>query len=391
MLVSDRIPCAFFLCNDAPMSMLGNARWRALLKLGNARCRALVCATFAVACSDPSQRSVCSTEPGSVDSALVNGASHEEFLGLADEEIAAIVEISDAPWPTGSVCTGALIRPNWVITARHCLVIENPLVHIRRAAQVVTSSRVVRSIAHPTLDVGLLEIDPAAAVEDGVRPLSVSTASDIDWLGQRVELAGYGLTQTNMPAGLRFAVEGVVELSDTMLRVDGLGRSGACEGDSGGPVLARSRDGRPVVLGTLSSGAASCVGRDSFIRTDAVAPWLDANLPEAGPDSAVACGQITSDGKCLYGAALRCVDHQLSATPCESGQVCGWDFASASFGCVSADADPCQGAGSLGMCDGNVAVTCVAGERVSHDCAACGKCQLAASNGSPRCAAALDD
>jgi len=342
-------------------------------------------ATLACSGSDPSEATACVVNKGVIAQAIINGAEREQFLGLGDEQAAAIVAIDDVPWPNGSLCTGVLLRRNWVLTAAHCLVIDNPLVHIRQTPARVMTSRVSREIAHPDLDVALLEVDPPA---DGVQfPSIPGQLSDRDWLGRQVEVAGYGLTEANAPKGLRFAVEPIVELTDSKLRIDGSGRSGACEGDSGGPLLARGSDGSVLVLGTLSAGQATCVGRDSFVRADSLGDWLAANLPSADPAGGVPCGQISASGSCSYGSALHCVDGALQVEACASDQRCGWDMGANRFGCVAADADPCQGAGSLGVCDGDQAVTCVRGNRVTTDCAACGTCQYATGTGAPQCVA----
>jgi hypothetical protein len=318
--------------------------------------------------------------------AIINGADREQFLGLGAEETAAVVEIDDDPWPNGSLCTGVLLRPDWVLTARHCLAIEQPLVQVHQTREHMTSSHVVDTRAHPDLDVALLHIDPPA---EGVQLPSVATEIvESDWLGQQVELAGYGLTETNAPGGLRFAVEPIAELTETKLRVDGAGRSGACDGDSGGPLLARGGDGRVLVLGILSSGQDSCVGRDSFVRADLLTDWLATNLPTIANPDRVPCGQIGASGSCSYGSALRCVDGALLAARCASDQPCGWDVNAKRFGCVAAETDPCQGSGSLGICEGTLAITCESGQRVSTDCAACGTCRYSTGTGTPQCAGA---
>ena len=69
-----------------------------------------------------------------------------------------------------------------------------------------------------------------------VRPLAISSLPlGTEWIGEGVEVAGYGLTGSGAPDGLSFAVEMFAEVTPVKLRIDGLGRSGACEGHSGGP------------------------------------------------------------------------------------------------------------------------------------------------------------
>jgi secreted trypsin-like serine protease len=66
----------------------------------------------------------------------------------------------------------------------------------------------------------------------------------------------------------------IVSLDATSLRVDGGGLTGACGGDSGGPLLARRQDGSFEVLGILSVGSRTCRGIDVHLRVDTQLRWL---------------------------------------------------------------------------------------------------------------------
>jgi secreted trypsin-like serine protease len=52
-----------------------------------------------------------------------------------------------------------------------------------------------------------------------------------------------------------------------------LGKTGACVGDSGGPLLGKTMDGRIEVLGLLEAGSASCTGEDFYTRLDRLKSW----------------------------------------------------------------------------------------------------------------------
>lgn len=335
----------------------------------------------------------CSTEaacpPGKARStqAIVAGTAIESFLGLGLEDKRAIVAMRDGEWPTGSLCTGVLVRSNWILTGSHCLAMTNPVVDIPQDPEVAIRAMVVNRVPHPTLDVALVAIEPGAPTAGNapVRPFGVGLDTQgVDWVGQRVELAGYGITESRAFDGLRYAVETVFELNAVKIRVDGFGRSGACEGDSGGPLLVRGDDGCPRVAGVLSSGSASCVNRDSYIRADLIAEWVT-SVAGNEPETQVGCGAITAEGWCQHGKALRCVDGLLLVDKCIAEEVCGWDQANRRYGCIAASKDPCRGVGSSGACSEHAALTCHAGKLTITECGPCGSCIYASENGAPKC------
>ena len=89
-------------------------------------------------------------------------------------------------------------------------------------------------------------------------------------------IAGFGWTDAaSATFGQRFfAPEAVVDIeADDLVVASPKASSGACLGDSGGPVFAMI-DGQPVVLGTLEDGDSSCLGRDYFVRCDRLGAWL---------------------------------------------------------------------------------------------------------------------
>lgn len=75
--------------------------------------------------------------------------------------------------------------------------------------------------------------------------------------------------------------------------VHGHGNSGACSGDSGGPLLARDEHGRVRVVGLLDAGHASCVEDDRYTRTDVLASWWTfegaGSLPVCEGDVVIQC------------------------------------------------------------------------------------------------------
>jgi hypothetical protein len=242
-----------------------------------------------VACGETAPSELCPPLDGEVKQAIVNGTAVELYLGLGSKDIRAIVAIRDGDGPRAALCTGALVRPDRVLTSAHCLAMQSPRVQIELPDTVHRFATVVSADAHPELDVALMTISPPLSAEEqqASHPFAVGfDLAQTNWVGERVELAGYGVSELGQADGLRFAVESVFELNDTKIRVNGWHRSGACEGDSGGRLLIRDAAGRPTVAGVLSTGSASCVEHDSYIRADKFATWLESLLDATTRDRA---------------------------------------------------------------------------------------------------------
>lgn len=130
-----------------------------------------------------------------------------------------------------------------------------------------------RILAHATLDLVLLFTgDPLDSVsQNELMTLSTSAPE----MGSRLILAGFGITEQHITGELRALEATVLAVSDDRLTVQGIG-GGACVGDSGGPLF--SADGSLTLFGVLSTGSASCLGKDYYVNVLAASDWVEAHL-----------------------------------------------------------------------------------------------------------------
>jgi hypothetical protein len=176
-------------------------------------------------------------------------------------------------------CTGVVIDSRWVLSAAHCAAGDG--IRLRLAAEGAPTLVVSlgRAFVHPTLDLALIEVLAPEELESAsVRPLAVRTAplEDAVTSGTPAVLAGVGVTEKGERGKLLFVEEAIVAIDATSITVDGRGSTGACTGDSGGPLLQRSLNGEAAeILGILSKGEANCRGRDVYVRVDGQSAWFN--------------------------------------------------------------------------------------------------------------------
>jgi hypothetical protein len=249
------------------------------------------------------------------DEAIVHGAVD----GDRHPGVVAIVTSS------GHLCSGSLIAPTVVLTARHCVAplpgkdiqcpdtTFGPTVLPQTLAIVLGSDAIngtlgayANQIHVPSTrkvceaDIALLELDrPITSIKQ------MKLARDISpQRGERILAVGFGRTHTTAgTAGTRRLRIGIpiTGVTDTELTV---GES-TCFGDSGGPAIDEQTG---EILGVLSRGAGGCDGQVWNIYTR-ITPWLSSLVdPLVGGHS---------------GGASPGPDLGDMGDPCTQGSTCG--------------------------------------------------------------------
>jgi hypothetical protein len=223
----------------------------------------------------------CHSEPGEscrgVTAAPLFGASTDP-LGLEVREQNAVVALTQTPEQTqGGLCSGVLISPRRVLTAGHCAELLPDDVSAFVGASVAEhtfQSPVLRFEEHGAFDVAIAELE-AAVPTDLAMPLEPIRDEDAIEIGMLATLVGYGLTEQDGLGVRLFVQEPIVAIDGDFVTVDGAGRTGACVGDSGGPLLVRDEAGHHRIAGVLSTGSASCLGIDLYQRLEPVLEWFE--------------------------------------------------------------------------------------------------------------------
>lgn len=207
----------------------------------------------------------------------------------------------------GELCSGALVRPDLVLTAAHCMMDDAKygVVAVNRAFRPIRL-RVIAAAIHPGfkpsstprsqpgVDLAVLKLEKPLGAE--FEPFDLDSIVNVR-TGGMVTLAGFGVLGENRNRTARtlrttnLLALGSVEASNKVLIVADRARqaqttgAGACRGDSGGPVLAATRRGYQLVgivswsSGALRSGpTAACGGLTAVTPVADHLRWIEKSI-----------------------------------------------------------------------------------------------------------------
>jgi hypothetical protein len=322
---------------------------------------------------------------------IIGGHGAPTLFGLtaAQSKSIAAVTLPSRAGPGGiATCTGIVLADGIVLTARHCVDQDDdgrwdsvgglaPTATISLGVpgdRSVLSGPVEKVEIHESLDVALLSAAWLKLQNSGIQPVPLAAeAVSQSWVGEPVELSGWGQSEFIEPPTLRSAIEPIVRVESEHVVVHGAHRTGACVGDSGGPLFGRGNDGSVRVIGVLDYGDASCMDEDFYTRTDILLAWEPLAELERPTTAHMECEGLKTAGTCVRGLAMWCESGTRRVADCEAtGRVCGWHRDARGFRCVAPDGDPCTGLGSYAHCEDNRVVACRDGMIVGSACDKCG-------------------
>ncbi|MGW8328162.1 FG-GAP-like repeat-containing protein [Streptomyces sp. NPDC055897] len=191
-----------------------------------------------------------------------------------------------------TACTGALVAPQWVLTAASCFAVDGKPVQagapavkttvtVGRSDLTQTTGGVREAVALvPRADRDLVMVKLSNRIQN-VPPVKIATTAPA--AGEQLQSAGFGRTKTEwVPNKLHSAAFTVASADATSVALNGSADAVICQGDAGAPAVRTNGGVSELVAVNSRSWQGGCLGTDAAetrtgaldVRVDDLAGWV---------------------------------------------------------------------------------------------------------------------